>query len=149
MGTVECITPVYDGIPAAATMLPLGLNVEHHVVPGLYLSFLYNQSGSLVKWFRDTFAAAEGKDIYPKLLAEMQVMAKMADPEKFDNQEEAVVRAKQMASDYVKNRAVLAGAKDVKVMVEAFESCGGKDSVMLKHSSNWIKVCARAIGDPV
>ena len=72
MGTVECITPVYSGIPPADTMLPLGLNVEHHVVPGLYLSFLYNQSGSLVKWFRDTFAAElQGEDVYAALMAEM------------------------------------------------------------------------------
>jgi N-methylhydantoinase A/oxoprolinase/acetone carboxylase beta subunit len=77
------------------------------------------------------------------------VFSSLTDPEKFDNQEEAVVRAKQMASAYVMDRAVMAGAKDVKVMVEAFESCEGQDSVMLKHSSNWIKVCARAIGDPV
>ncbi len=72
MGTVECITPVYDGIPPAETMLPLGLNVEHHVLPGLYLSFLYNQSGSLVKWFRDTFAAdLRGDDVYGALMGEM------------------------------------------------------------------------------
>ncbi len=72
MGTVECITPVYDGIPSADRMLPIGLNVEHHVLPGLYLSFLYNQSGSLVKWFRDTFAAdLHGEDVYGALLREM------------------------------------------------------------------------------
>jgi len=72
MGTVECITPVYNGIPSAETMLPLGLNVEHHVVPGLYLSFLYNQSGSLVKWFRDTFAAElREEDVYGALMNEM------------------------------------------------------------------------------
>ncbi len=72
MGTVECITPVYNGIPPAATMLPLGLNVEHHVLPGLYLSFLYNQSGSLVKWFRDTFAPGlQGGDVYGALMREM------------------------------------------------------------------------------
>jgi len=72
MGTVECITPVYNGIPSADTMLPIGLNVEHHVLPGLYLSFLYNQSGSLVKWFRDTFAAElQGDDVYGALMGEM------------------------------------------------------------------------------
>jgi hypothetical protein len=60
-----------------------------------------------------------------------------------------VARAKEMASTYVMDRAVLAGAKDVKVMVEAFEGSGGTDSTMLKHSSNWIQVCARASGDPV
>lgn len=76
MGTVECITPAYDGIPDAQPMLACGLNVEHSLLPNLYVSFLYNQSGVLVRWFRDTFAAADkrlagGADIYDALNAEM------------------------------------------------------------------------------
>jgi xylulokinase len=77
IGTFECITPVYDRIPESSAMLANGLNVEHHVVPDLYVSFLYNQSGSLVRWFRDTFAAADktlaapGVDLYDRLAAEM------------------------------------------------------------------------------
>lgn len=77
LGTVECITPTYDQIPDAGAMLPIGLNVEHHVLSGLYVSFLYNQSGVLVKWFRDTFARAdqqrlpEGADVYAALMSEM------------------------------------------------------------------------------
>jgi xylulokinase len=59
IGTYQCITPVYDRIPDAAFMLAHGLNIEHHVLPGLYVSFLYNQGGSLVRWFRDTFAGAD------------------------------------------------------------------------------------------
>lgn len=76
MGTIECITPVYDHIPEAGAMLAARLNIEHHVLPGLYLSFIYNQSGVLVKWFRDTFAADryrdnQDSDIYDVLMAEM------------------------------------------------------------------------------
>lgn len=77
MGTFECITPCYDHIPSGNLMLPHGLNIEHHVVPDLYVSFLYNQGGCLVKWFRDTFASADSKllavnqDIYDRLNAEM------------------------------------------------------------------------------
>ena len=77
IGTLECITPTYDHIPEAATMLVNGLNVEHHVLPGLYVSFLYNQAGSLVRWFRDAFAVGDKKlvkedtDIYDVLTAEM------------------------------------------------------------------------------
>ncbi len=73
IGTYECITPVYDRIPAADAMLAAGLNVEHHVVPGLFVSFLFNQAGSLVRWFRDTFAAdrKDEPDIYESLGAEM------------------------------------------------------------------------------
>lgn len=76
IGTFECISPVYDHIPPAATMLAHGLNVEHHVLGGLYLSFLYSQGGSLIRWFRDTFASAdrsanESADIYDVLSREM------------------------------------------------------------------------------
>jgi xylulokinase len=77
IGSYECITPVYDRLPASAPMLAQGLNIEDHVVDGLYASFLYNQGGTLVRWFRDTFAAADrrlaapGEDLYDRLTAEM------------------------------------------------------------------------------
>ncbi len=86
--------------------------------------------------------------VYPRG-SHFWVFSSLTDPEKFDSQEEAVIRAKEVASTYVKNRALLAGAKDVKVMVEAYEGSGKTDLGMLKHSSNWIRVCARASGDPV
>ncbi len=73
IGTFECITPVYDHLPESADMLGLGLNIEHHVVPDLYVSFLYNQGGVLLQWFRDTFAQEirDRKDIYDVLAREM------------------------------------------------------------------------------
>jgi xylulokinase len=79
LGTYICITPVYGTIPPAAQMIKARLNVEHHAVPGLYVSFLYNLTGgALLKWFRDTFsrleraqAQASGTDVYDQLLAEM------------------------------------------------------------------------------
>jgi sugar (pentulose or hexulose) kinase len=59
-------------------MMMRGLNTEHHAVPGLFVSFIYNQGGVLVKWFRDTFARAEhqqaverGESLYPALFAEI------------------------------------------------------------------------------
>jgi len=54
--------------------------------------------------------------------------------------------AKEMASTYVMDRALLAGAKDVKVMVEAYQTAGNPDSGLIKHDSNWIQICARASG---
>ena len=78
MGTYLCITPVFSERIPAELMFPRGLNTEHHAVPGQYVSFLYNQGGALVKWFRNTFAATEhqaarkqGKDIYPALFNEL------------------------------------------------------------------------------
>ena len=78
MGTYLCIVPVYRQRREPALMLERGLNTEHHALPKRYVSFIYNQGGSLVKWFRDTFAALEhcqakdaGRDVYDHLMAEM------------------------------------------------------------------------------
>jgi len=78
MGTFICITPVFGERRDPRLMIERGINTEHHAVPGGYVCFIYNQGGSLVKWFRDTFAAAEyrqarqaGEDIYDRLFAEI------------------------------------------------------------------------------
>ncbi len=78
MGTYPCIVPVFDRLQAPGAMLARGLNTEHHAVPGRYVTFIYNQGGSIMKWFRDTLAAAdrrkaeaEGRDIYDALNAEL------------------------------------------------------------------------------
>lgn len=79
IGTFECYAPAFDMPAEPLEMLRHGLNIEHHVAPGLYLTFVYNQGGSLVRWFRDTFARADMAsaalgpqgDIYDALAAEM------------------------------------------------------------------------------
>lgn len=78
MGTYICLMPAYAQRPSPEAMIARGLNTEHHAAPGLFVTFIYNQGGSMVKWFRDTFAAAEkaqavasGRDLYADLIAEM------------------------------------------------------------------------------
>ncbi len=78
MGTYICMTPVYERRPLAPAMISQGLNTEHHAAPGKFVSFIYNQGGALVKWYRDTFAiqerrqaALEGVDVYNALTAEI------------------------------------------------------------------------------
>ncbi len=78
MGTFICMMPVFSRRPEPAAMIGQGLNTEHHAVPGHFVSFIYNHGGSLLRWFRDTFAGAEraaaqaaGRDIYATLLAEL------------------------------------------------------------------------------
>jgi len=78
MGTFTCITPVFRERREPPLMIERGLNTEHHAAPGRHVSFIYNQGGSLVKWFRDTFAAAErqqaeesGGDVYADLFSEI------------------------------------------------------------------------------
>jgi len=78
MGTYLTAMPVFGKRQPPQKMIPYGVNTEHHAAPGLFVSFLYNHSGSMFKWFRDTFAAAEhkqaqaeGRSVYPDLIAEM------------------------------------------------------------------------------
>jgi xylulokinase len=78
MGTFICITPAFSERREPAAMIEQGLNTEHHAVPGQFVSFIYNQGGSLVKWFRDRFAAVEhrlaqesGRELYADLFAEI------------------------------------------------------------------------------
>jgi xylulokinase len=78
MGTYFCAVPVFSTRTPTETMLSLGLNTEHHAVAGLFASFIYNQGGLLLKWYRDTYAALEhqqakknNRDIYADLIAEV------------------------------------------------------------------------------
>ncbi|MBI9107389.1 MAG: hypothetical protein JEZ04_11655 [Spirochaetales bacterium] len=73
MGTFHCIVSVFEQRPRTSEMLTRGLNTEHHAVPGRWVSFIYNQGGILLKWFRDTFApdSAGGVDLFRRLLDEM------------------------------------------------------------------------------
>ncbi len=78
MGTYLTIVPVFTGRKPPRSMMKLGLNTEHHAAPDRFVSFIYNQGGLLLKWYRDTFARAdrqaaelEGRDIYAELIHEI------------------------------------------------------------------------------
>jgi xylulokinase len=78
MGSFLCAVPVFSQRPDPRMMIERGLNTEHHAVPGQFVSFIYNQGGVLVKWFRDTYACLEalkaaetGQSLYPALFAEL------------------------------------------------------------------------------
>jgi xylulokinase len=74
LGSYDCITPVYRQPAEPQAFMRANLNIEHHVVPDLFVSFLYNQGGLLTKWFRDTFAADDptpGGAAFARLDAEM------------------------------------------------------------------------------
>jgi N-methylhydantoinase A/oxoprolinase/acetone carboxylase beta subunit len=86
--------------------------------------------------------------VYPRG-SHYYVFSSLADPEKFDSKEIALTRAREMSSAHAYDRAIMAGAKNVNVMVEVFEGSSNPHQGMNKHSSSWTKVCARAIGDPI
>ncbi len=58
MGTFICVVPVFSEMPDIYAMFSRKLHIEHHVIPGCFISFIYNQSGgALVKWFKQTFTS--------------------------------------------------------------------------------------------
>ena len=77
IGTFECTTLVFDNIPEFEMMHSMNLGIEHHVIPGKYVTLIYNQAGSLQTWFIKAFAKdliAQGLDeevIINKLIAEV------------------------------------------------------------------------------
>ncbi len=78
MGTYLCFMPVFTGRKPPGPMMKWGLSTECHAAPGRFVTFIYNQGGLLVKWYRDTFARADkdeadrvGADVYTELIREI------------------------------------------------------------------------------
>ena len=71
-GTVECICPIFDTYVVTGQTVTSNLCCYPSCLPGLYASIAFNfTGGSLLKWYRDTFAmeevkaaAATGRDVY-------------------------------------------------------------------------------------
>jgi xylulokinase len=78
-GTVECITPAFRKRVVDPRLLDANIACYPHVVPGLFVALTFNfTGGSLLKWYRDTFAGAEkaeaarrGKDVYELILRDL------------------------------------------------------------------------------
>jgi xylulokinase len=75
IGTVECTTVIFDGIPDPKMMLSLNLGIEHHVVEGKYVAFIHNQAGALQTWFLKSFAT----ELMAKALTEKQILDLLTD----------------------------------------------------------------------
>lgn len=78
MGTFSTIMPIHGGNLLPEKMIHYGLNIEHHILPDVFVSFIYHMGGSIVKWYRNTFASAEhtalkaqGEDAYSMLFSEL------------------------------------------------------------------------------
>lgn len=59
-GTVECITPVYDGIPPLDVMYRGNYAVVPYVIPGKYVCYAFSYTGgALIQWCIDNLAKKE------------------------------------------------------------------------------------------
>ena len=55
-GTVECLTPVYDGLPDISVMAKGFFSVVPHAVPGKYVAYAFSYTGgALIQWAMETF----------------------------------------------------------------------------------------------
>jgi len=62
-GTVECITPVYEGIPSGTGMRDNNYVIIPYVEPGKYVCYAFTYTGgSLVQWFTDNLAGYSAAD---------------------------------------------------------------------------------------
>ena len=62
-GTVECLTPLYDGVPDADTMYRGYFSIVPYVVPGKYAAYAFSYTGgALLQWCVDTLAKAERRE---------------------------------------------------------------------------------------
>ena len=61
-GTVECITPVFKGIPNNDVLYKGSYSIVPHVIPNYYVCYAFSfTGGALLKWYRDNLAAFEAK----------------------------------------------------------------------------------------
>jgi xylulokinase len=172
MGTYLCITPVFRQRKSPAQMLQNGLNTEHHAVPGCYVSFVYNQGGSMVKWYRDTFAGMEKKlakeadlDIYYQLFVEipdgvsplivLPHFAPTGTPHFISDTAGVIAGLKLETGRPEILKAILEGIAfyflevldrlpEIGITIQHFRAAGGGSK-----SDRWIQICADIFGKPV
>lgn len=67
VGTVECVTAVFDEIVIKNSMFENDFSIRAHVIDDMYASFAYNfTAGSVLKWYRDVLAMEEKKEAESK-----------------------------------------------------------------------------------
>ena len=59
-GTVQCLTPVFDGMPDVAKMMPGKYVIVPHVIPGKYVTYAFSYTGgALMQWCTSNLAKKE------------------------------------------------------------------------------------------
>jgi N-methylhydantoinase A/oxoprolinase/acetone carboxylase beta subunit len=86
--------------------------------------------------------------VYPRDF-KFWIFSPFSEPLEFHQREEAIEKAKEIVADYVKGKAMAAGAKNIEVMVDVDEKRFAPGSVTTTPTSNWTEVRARATGDPL
>jgi xylulokinase len=172
-GTVECITPAFRKRIVDPKLLENNIACYPHVVPGLYVSLTFNfTGGSLLKWYRDTFAVAEkllaksnGRDVYDLILSEaakeptsifiLPHFTSTGTPH-FDTNSKGVIAGLRLSTTRGEIvRAVLEGVTyEMALNASVLDDCGAKiDSFRAigggAKSPFWMQLKADLLGKPV
>ena len=79
MGTTECITPCFDRPIINPVMAASAFACVPHVVAGSYVTYAFNiTSGSLLRWYRDQFGAAQVAEASRRGVDPYQVLIEQA-----------------------------------------------------------------------
>jgi xylulokinase len=171
LGTFVCMTPVFRERRDPSVMLRGGLNTEYHPAPGRFVTLIYNLGGGLLRWYRDTFAAAEhqqakreGRDVYDALMAELppepsEVLVLphfvATGPPEFITDSSGVAVGLHLSTkrgSILKGilegvmfhmRECLDGLPETGIEVSEFRAAGGGS-----RSDAWLQICADIIGRP-
>ncbi len=86
--------------------------------------------------------------IYPNMDHKFSVIAPSYGASQYSHIEQAIGSAKSIASRHVRERAEMAGAKDVKVKVTVNEKKSKGGVVVSGELTHWVEVIAKAVGQP-
>jgi len=66
-GTVECLTPIYDGFPELDVMYKGYYSIVPYVIPGKYVAYAFSYTGGeLIRWCMETFGKGETNESLEK-----------------------------------------------------------------------------------
>jgi xylulokinase len=172
-GTVECVTPAFRKRVTDPRLLESNIACYPHVVPGLFVSLTFNfTGGSLLRWYRDTFADGlhsrakrEGKDVYdlivgecPKEPSSLYVLPHFTatGTPHFDTESKGVIAGLRLSTTRGEVvRALLEGVTyEMALNVDVLRECGAPiDSFRATgggaKSPFWMQLKADLLGKPV
>lgn len=172
-GTVECVTPAFRKRVTDPRLLESNIACYPHVVPGLFVSLTFNfTGGSLLRWYRDTFADGlrekakrAGKDVYdlivgecPKEPSSLYVLPHFTatGTPHFDTESKGVIAGLRLSTSRGEVvRALLEGVTyEMALNVDVLRQCGAPiDSFRATgggaKSPFWMQLKADLLGKPV
>ncbi len=162
-GTVECVTPVFDGVPDNKSLYEDGYSVVPHVFDGKYVCYAVSYTGgAAIKWFRDNLSAEKS---YKKLdesvgdaptgILVMPHFAGAANPYMDISSKAAIVGLGIEHSGADMYKAMMEGVTyEMMLNLEHLEKCGIKPAKLYATgggatSDVWMQIKADILGRPI